>query len=524
VSCGSAETRVAIVHTSKNIAGNPDTLLMPLGLVALGSYLSDNGYVTEVLHLELEEALNPNFDLLDHLSLKNVEIVCLDLHWHYQASKVIEIAGKLKRGIPGIKVVIGGFTASFFAEEIMKDHGSIDFIIKGDAEIPLLRLVEAIVSGKGAYERVPNLVFRRDGEVVSNEHSYIIDQETIDGLRFSNYSIVSNGDKYNKLHLNLPECLTCKGECEEKCFYYNCGRGCPVNCSFCGGSNISQKAINKRESPIFISHESVLRELRSALSQGLSTWYTCFDPDPSSDYYPELFRKIRGAKLDMSLQYESWALPSKEFIDEFAETFDSSGSEIILSPETGSDRIRKRNKGLFYTNGELIETVEYCVGMGLRVKLYFTAGLPFEERSDLLKSLNLIDRLRKMDGVKVVAFPIEYEPGSPIYYHREKYGIKSVRVKFKDYLDIHRERSDIGYRTDFFTNREIVEAVALMNAESRCVFSKSFFMKYISGDPACIEGVDIMSLRKLCRQCDRYSICYIDVMNRGEKNRAECWR
>jgi radical SAM superfamily enzyme YgiQ (UPF0313 family) len=522
-SSGFADPRVTIVHTSKNISGNPDTLLMPLGLVALGNYLVDNEYITEIIHLELEEELNPHFNIIEHLSTRNSGIVCFDLHWHYQANKVMETANKIKYDLPDIKIVIGGFTASLFAEEIIEENTFIDFIIKGDSEVPLLKLVEAILSGREDYKGIPNLVFRKNNKVIVNDHTYVIDQKKIDGLRFSDYSIVSNGDKYNKLHLNMPECLSCKGDCEDKYFYYNCGRGCPVNCSFCGGSCISQRIINKRERPIFISHDSVVRELANAISQGLSTWYTCYDPDPSSEYYPVLFEKIREERMKMKLQFECWALPTRRFVDEFSETFAMSKSIIILSPETGSDEVRKKNKGMYYTNREMVEIIEYCREKGVNVKLYFSVGLPYEGKPDLLKTFNLINYCRNLNNVKVIALTIEFEPGSPIFYDRVKYGVESVRAKFRDYLGIHKKKSNVGYRTGIFSMREIEEIVNLMNAEARCVYPKSNFLKAVSDKDGGLEKVDILSLRSLCDPCERHSKCFIDIMDLNARDKVACW-
>lgn len=455
------------VHTSKSTEEVPDILLMPIGLVALANFIKENGYDAEILHLDIEQSIDPNFNLHEYLKRNDVSIVGFDLHWHYQSNRVIKTAKEIKRNNPKINIVLGGFTASFFSEEILGDFREIDFIIRGDSEIPLLKLIEHIFCGKNDLESIPNLVWRKGNKIIINKQTYVVSQEIIDNLKFGNFLIIRNYETYTRLRLNSPKCLACKKNCNNKYFFYNAGRGCSVNCSYCGGSSASQKIINCRKKPILINHDSVIRELRNSISLGLNIWYTCFDPYPKSSYYPHLFNKLREQNIRMGMTFESWSLPTKEFIDQFAACFDPNTSKIIISPDVASESVRKRNKGFFYSNEDLIETIHYAGENKIPVILYFTAGLPFEKKTDILETLDFITFIKnKFRNVKIIAREIEFEPAAPSFLKRRKYGISSYRDTFLDFFNIHETRSDLGYHTGNISSEEICSAIKLMNADA----------------------------------------------------------
>ena len=117
---------------------------MPLGLTAFSWLLKKNGFSSKILHLSIEELADPDFRIEEYIRSHDIKIVCMDLHWHPQAFRVIETATAVKQAASGCKIVLGGFTATLFAEEILRSHQAIDFIIKGDAEAPLLALIQAL--------------------------------------------------------------------------------------------------------------------------------------------------------------------------------------------------------------------------------------------------------------------------------------------------------------------------------------------------------------------------------------------
>ncbi|MFP4656262.1 MAG: radical SAM protein [Candidatus Woesearchaeota archaeon] len=456
--------KVFFLHAPKQDQNNNEILLVPLGLVALSNYLKDNGLECEIIHTGVERLLNPYFNLIDFLKEEDAKVVSLPLHWHQQSHSTISLAKQIRQNIPECKIILGGFTASFFHEEIMDKFQEIDFIIRGDSEQPLLNLVRSDFEEE-RLRLIPNLSWRSGKGIRHNPQTYTTSQKILDSLRFSDLISMKNGEAYSKTRINNPDSIL---SASEGIFYYNTGRGCPVNCSFCGGSNVSQCMINKRNKVMTISEDAILRELSAARESGMEIWYTCFDPFPYTHYYPRLFRKIRERGINLASQFECWALPTREFIDEFEKTFRKDLSQIIISPETGSDEVRKKNKGFFYTNKELLQCMNYINGKGISIVLYMTAGLPFEHKRDVAKTAKLIDYIKKkFDDVEINVLPIGIEPASPLFMNPEKYSVIAKRFSFSELEKIHEKEGDPNYETKELSAEEIKRLIRALQVRAQ---------------------------------------------------------
>lgn len=426
---------------------------MPMGLLALADLLDGEGYDTEIIHLSVEWMEDRSFSLIDYIAKKAPKVVALPLHWHHQAYEVMEYGRRIKDTFPEVFLLLGGFTASFFYREIMRDFPWVDAIIRGEGEIPLLQLADAIMK-RGNLAKVPNLLWRKGEVVIENPLDYVASQEILDGLCFTNFSLLKNHQTYINWIL-LP--FYVKGVSKEKnrlfyslktpLFQLPVGRGCPVNCTWCGGGMAAQRLIAGRQTVIFRDIEKVMVSIREALDGGYETMHVAFDPYPHSpDYYLKLFARIREERVNVEFFFESFGLPSEKFIDAFAQTF-GSRSLLALSPESGSEEVRRRNKGYSYTNQELWECLEHTGKKGVNVDLFFSLGLPYEREEDLEETSGLIARVRRefshVQGIRT--FSIEMEPGAPWQLHPEKFGVRTNLLTFSDFYNYHKvEKEGFG--------------------------------------------------------------------------------
>ncbi len=79
----------------------------------------------------------------------------------------IEIARLCKKLHPNSLVVMGGLTATVFAEEIVRKYKFVDAVIRGEAEKPFVELMR-MLEGQIELDAVPNLTIRgNEGEVQS---------------------------------------------------------------------------------------------------------------------------------------------------------------------------------------------------------------------------------------------------------------------------------------------------------------------------------------------------------------------
>ena len=432
---------------------------LPIGLLALANLLQRHGISTQVVHLGVEWIENHKFSIVEYIREKSPRIVAMDLHWHHQSFDVIEISKKLKASFPNIHILLGGFTASFFHEEIMRNFDAIDGIIRGEGEKPLLEYVHSILQGQEDLFSVPNLTWRRKGRVLINPLSYIAKKEDLDNLTFTHFPLLKNHSTYIRF---VGQPFYVKGVSKEKNFWmyslkspiYHLpiGRGCPVQCTWCGGGLLSQKTITGREHPIFRGIEGVLHSIREAISFGYETFHICFDPYPQEpQYFLDLFARIRQEKIEMECFFESFGIPKVEFIKSFKETFPGPKSLIALSPDVGSDRMRRIHKGYAYTNQALMECLDQMKSHHVFCDLFFTLGVPFEREEDLHQTIQLQREIRErypnVRGIRT--FTIEMEPGSPWYFDPETFGVKTSMRSFMDFYHYHSEEknafSSLGY-------------------------------------------------------------------------------
>lgn len=490
------ESEILFLHIPKS-ASKPEIMFIPLGTIALANFLKQKGHPVKIVNVYVEKKLNNDFDVVEYAKKSNCKTICIPLHWHFQTTDVLDTAKRIKQAIPDSTIILGGFTATFFAEEIIENYDFVDFVIKGDSEIPLLDLAE----GKETSE-IPNLVWRKDNKTITNPQTYRLDEEMLNNLSFTDFSLISNFDEYQKL--GLPET-----DKENKwLFVYNPGVGCNMNCSYCGGSCISQKRLNKREKAIFVDIEKAVKELKNLAKDSVGVWYVCFNPVQKMDYYVRLFRRLQQEKIRIRCKFEAWTLPSKEFVDEFKQTF-VDGSEILISPDTGSEKVRKINKGFYYSNDEMLETLKHIDKNGITTRLYFTAGLPGETMKDFLETLQFINKIKKeFKNIAIHAVPIEIEPAAPLFMDKEKYGIRTGRKSIKDFYNIHKKRSDIGYSTEHFSADEIAELVNLVRAAGECMMKRPVFLKALAEGPFPIEKFPIKQAWRFCAICKFFNDCF----------------
>ena len=319
----------------------------------------------------------------------------------------------------------------------MRNFKNVDFIIRGDAEIPLLNLMDGLSKGAPGLSSVPNLTWRNGTKVIHNEQNYVADEADINKLSFSNFELMENFATYTKIHFDL---FDYSGVLLNRynTFFLCVGRGCSATCSFCGGSRLSHKIISARTKPVFRSAKNVLATTKDAARAGIDCIYVSFDPEPKRNYYLELFRLIRIHKIDISLVFECWGLPTVKFIEEFKKTFGRGKySKIVLSPETACERLRKLNKGFFYTNTRLLSVLGHLKKRKIFTDVYFTYPLPCALPADIESTLRFIELIKQRFGCysSVCVQGLELDPASAMFIYPERYNIVKKVKSFSGYCD-----------------------------------------------------------------------------------------
>jgi radical SAM superfamily enzyme YgiQ (UPF0313 family) len=436
--------------------------LIPMGTLALADLASQKGFKTKILHLGLEWIEKGTFSPLSYLEEKEVKVVAIPLHFHQQSYDVMRVAKEVKEERPEPHIILGGYTASLFHREILTSFPQIDAVIRGDAEVPLIELLKA-VKEKKRWESIPNLTWRMGQEIRENPLSYVASEDDLDRSSYTNLSLLHDKETY--IHYIGMPFIWAKGFSKEEnkryfhlghpIFSLNIGRGCLGNCTWCGGGAEAQKVVNARKGVVFRSPEAVVRTTAEAVEFGYKMFNIAFDPGKEGErYYLELFPLLRKRNLPTRCYFESFSLPSETFLREFAGTFALPGSTIALSPESGDEQVRHRNKTFTYSNEELMRAISVAQKMGIRIDIFFAMGIPGEKYSDLSKTTVLrreIKRRFKNIG-RIWSTPISLEPASPWHLHPEEFGIVSSKHSFSDfYRKSSPEGGGLGYYIPDYT-------------------------------------------------------------------------
>ena len=455
---------ILFIHEGRS-QGLPPICLPPMGLLALAGLLRDAGYSTLICNAAVERALDTAFDPVKFAASRGAKIICLDLHWHQQSFAVLELAAKLKAADPALKIVLGGFTATYFHKEILDGFPAVDFVVRGDGEKPLLELCRALLSGKNAFGTVPNLSWRDGKTLRANKLVYCADEKSFAALSFAEFELCHNWKRaypsmdsfYRFKRGQLDSKTAAKAFAAERTFYYNCGRGCTHNCVFCGGGKAAHALLCHRKGVLVAPQNAALRQLVSAAEHGFKRWHTDFFPDGLDSYYEKLFCTLRRRGVSFDTVFGCWHLPDAGLVKLFAKTF-GKNSRLEVSPETGSEALRLKTGRPFFTNSQLAEFLTAAHREGVRCAVHFTVGLPWDKPSSILETLRLLKFLKRTfsDNEIVLDF-VEVEPAAPWHLAPGKAGIKLHRRTFADfYAASAKPETAAGYSTEFLREDAIL--------------------------------------------------------------------
>jgi len=443
--------------------------LFPIGLIGLASQLEKCGYTAAIVNVLLEKILRPDFDLDATLKDYAPRLIGIDLHWFVHCYEAVELARACKSILPATPVVLGGLTASVFAEEILDNMPSIDFVIAGDAEKPMVELVGALQGSAVPLADVPNLVYRLpDGRVVRSGHRYAASTAEMDELDFLRFDLVHNFAEH--LHLMNTDYLPLQEprRTAELGDYYVAtaiknwvvymGRGCPYGCSFCGGAASAHERASG-SSLRLRSPATVADDILQLDALGFELVYISHSPlTLGSGYHSKLLDRIAAKRSRLSLGFIFEDCPfhvDLDIVGRYLSLFNPEKSIVRLYVAGVDDKAAVVN-GLPANTRELGELVRYLSGRA-RVMVGALIGLPQQSRDSTKKMGELLLALRSL-GARIVIYNAELHPASAIHSCPERYGASLSLKTFMDYHDFLEAKTDKSMTYGYTTANDVTLA------------------------------------------------------------------
>lgn len=443
---------------------NSKVNFIAMGLYSIAEELKLSGFESHIVNLGAEKTLNPKFSLAQHIKDSGALLAGFSLHWHPQTYDTIEAARHLKEGHPEIFTVFGGYTASYFAREILEKYPFVDAVIRGEGEKPVSELMKNLFIKNYDFSNVPNLVWKnKEGKITENPITFVASPEDLNRWSFTSIDKVKNYQTYVNLQWMLPWEKAARLLFEKQktptifgvCF----GRGCPGTCTWCGGSYSTIKNITGRCGTVWREPSKIRHTIETIQEKfGINSFYVCFDPSPENQTYLEkVFEELGQISPKIKLDFECFGLPTKEFIESFRKNLHPD-SLILLSPEVANEELRRKNRAFYFSNSQMEEILDILEENNVKTQLYFTFGLPDETMKDIKSTYEYQKSLK--GKYKCITrnffFPVEMEPGAPWFENPEKFGIKLKRETIEDFHRVHSKKNmTFGYETKYFSEKKL---------------------------------------------------------------------
>ncbi|MHA1145184.1 MAG: cobalamin-dependent protein [Candidatus Helarchaeota archaeon] len=441
------------IDYNKKYASRSSNAFLPMGLPAIVNYCqTEGGFDVKLLNVPLELHLNKKFSFSRSLKSLDFDVCAIDLHWLLHSYGTIKIAELIKKQRPDAKIIIGGYTATYYAREILENFPDIDAVIRGEGEVPFLKYVSSLKNGKD-FTDVPNLTYRKGDKIRETPISYVAND--IDHLNFIDLSFMDHWREYFKL-------------CEKSVMPFSImiARGCPFNCPFCGGGRRGQYIINKRRKILLRSPEKVVSDIKAL--EGISEINTIFFGHgyyrKNEDYFLEIFRQLRKEKIELGGALEIWRLPFKNLLKEFAKTFIQGLSLLEYNIQAFSDNVLKRYRSVLDPTlrndpEELRKLMDSAKYYNIPLRLWVNIGNPHETLYDILQGIKFVlklnaENLLTKNYVCIYNTPITASPGSPIFESPEKFGITLFYKTFRDFYSQYEKMSNKFGELDLMINYE----------------------------------------------------------------------
>ena len=441
------------------IPSTPVFEMYPIGFTTIASHLESEGYEVRIANIATRMLGSRRFDPEKFMKGIEAKAVGIDLHWMPHVQGALELARISKKHRPDVPVILGGFSSSYYHEELVSKHPDIDYVVRGDStEKPLETLLETISAGKRP-ESVPNLTWRDDGKVRVNPLSHVPDN--LDDILIDYGLMVRKVLRYRDLQGHLPY----KNWKSNPMSIAVSVRGCTHNCVNCAGSCDSFGRNFGRKKPAYRSPELLADDIARAEEYVKGATFVVGDlRQAGRKYASEFLSEVKKRKVKNEIVVELFSPADKEFADEVAKSIDR--FSVQMSPETHDESVRKA-QGKPYTNAGLEKSAEAFLSAGCnRFDMFYMIGLPTQTRESVDETVEYARKLYvKFRGKPLVPFisPLApfLDPGGNAFEDPERHGFRLFASSLEDHLKLSTMPSwkyVLNYETKWMSRSAIVDA------------------------------------------------------------------
>jgi len=454
------------------VPSTPVFEMYPIGFTTMAEYLERGGLQTRIVNLAVRMLDDIHFDAEQHIAKLDAAAFGIDLHWLPHAHGSVEIARIVKRHHPNRPVIFGGFSSTYFHQELIL-YPAVDFIIRGDStEMPLLALMQYIVSGgacrpaSGSPDAVvlgsiPNLDWK-DSEGLPHANPLSYSPDNLDDLLLDYTHVLKAVVRYRDLASYKPFRNWMRYPITAALSV----RGCRYNCITCGGSACTFQAIHNRQKPAYRSPEKLAQDIRRIGEYSEGPVFVLGDiRQPGPQYTERFLDAMSGWKKPVFI--ELFDAADRTFFDQVARAIPNFTVEISMESH---DEAVRRAFGRPYSNAAIERCMDDALAAGCqRLDLFFMTGLKQQTYESVMGTVEysrtLLARYAGQGEKRLIPFisPLApfLDPGSRAFEEPEKHGYRL----FARTLEEHRQallapswKYVLNYETVWMNRDQIVAA------------------------------------------------------------------
>ncbi|MBL0712485.1 MAG: cobalamin-dependent protein [Desulfosarcina sp.] len=351
-----------------------DIRAMPMGLYAIGAVLKEAGH--EVALFNGYGFQGQGDRIRDMIARFKPDVVgCSILHANRWGG--IEIARRAKAVDAGIVTVFGGVGASFLWEHLLTHFPEVDYVVIGEGERTILKLLASIAAGDGeGMQRIGGLARRLDGRPTATP-----------------------GESFEARLDRLPN--------PARYFTYQhvaLTRGCPAACRFCGSPAFWGRKVRYHSAGWFVD------QLELLFKKGVRFFYFS---DDTFTLRKRLVVEVCQEILARRLAIQWVAISRVDTVDETVLAWMRKAGCIQISYgiESGSRAIRAfLNKKI--TSADIHKAFALTTRYGILPRAYFIYGCPGDSDVSIQETLDLIRAVKPLDAIFYI---LDIFPGTDLY-------------------------------------------------------------------------------------------------------------
>jgi B12-binding domain/radical SAM domain protein len=474
--------------------------MYPLGFLTIASYLHDRGLRVRIVNLALRMMNDQQFDVPTFLGRLRPAAIGIDLHWLPHAHGALQVAAIAKQLHPRVPVIMGGLSASYFHDELIR-YPQVDYVLRGDStEPPLHSLLLALRSGASVAD-IPNLTWKSAGGVHVNPQRYV--PASLDYVDLRPDVVADMVLRYGDLESTLP----LQGWWRNPITALFAVKGCSHDCVTCGASRTACASLTRRQAPAFRSPASIVRNMVAIGRLSRAPIVLVGDVlQAGAAQALELLQRLRSAGLRNEIVFEFLDLPPVSFLKQIDEHLPNWSME--LSPDSHEQTVRQSQDGEpGYTNDAMEAVFAEALRLRCRrIDVFFMIGLPQQTVESVRQTIDYCERLFGRFDRRLACFisPMGpfIDPGSRGFEDPERFGYRL----FARTLEEHRQllvqptwERILNYETRWMTRRQLVDAT--YDAAERLNDLKARYGR-ISPRSARAVARDIQAARRLRERLD----------------------